>query len=433
MKDRVLTSLVSGCLLLLPTLSYVSFGGFIILILVVLVTQPQRFWKLAVGSGWLVLGLGLWLSSQFAYDPGATHLQLANFLPFMAVTVALGTWLPQAPYPHRQAETWAGWLLIITIPVNLLAAVEYWLMGPEVRIWLANLWGLRWFYGKNTDFGHRADLLFGHPNILACYLVFVFALGLGLMVKYCGASQACQGVDPAPRPRVMGWLTRQSWRLPVVTLLNLVGLFSTGSRNGVIVAIATLGLALFTSPGQWRLKCWTGLGLSTLVTCVAVFGIGGRTFTWELFTQDPRLHVWRIAWGHAITHPWVGIGLGNYGILYEPQSVPGYETMPHAHNLWLMLLAETGFPLTIGLTVIVGWTLYRAVRSLPQLSRPAQAVVRGYLWAFSSLTIFSLFDLTIAYPRTTLLGWLALGVIYGTTQPPAHGRLDQLRRPQPKI
>lgn len=435
MKDRFLSILISSCLLLLPTLSYISFGGLILFILIVAVTQPKRFGALAVQWGWLWLGLGLWINSQLAHDPAAAHLQLANFLPFMAVTVALGTWLPQVANPYRKVEAWAGWLLVITIPVNLLAAVEYWLMAPGTRAKLAGVWGLQWFYGKNANFGPRADLLFGHPNTLACYFVFVFALGLGLMVKHCRATQVACSAYPTKKlsPRVIRWLTDSQWRLPCVTLLNLVGLFSTGSRNGVIVAIATLGLALITSPGQWRLKCLIAAGLSMLVACAGIFGIGGRSFSWEMFSQDPRLDVWRIAWGHAIAHPWWGIGLGNYGVLYVPQSVPGYDTMPHAHNLWFMLLAETGFPLTLLLTGIVGWTLYRAVCRLKNLGHPQRSIVVCYLWAFSSLMIFSLFDLTIAYPRTTLLGWLALGVIYGTTQAKTIQNSDQLRSAQTKI
>lgn len=435
MKDRFLSTLISSCLLLLPTLSYVSFGGVILFILMVAVTQPKRFGALAVQWGWLWLGLGLWINSQLAYSPAAAHLQLANFLPFMAVTVALGTWLPQIANPYREAETWAGWLLAITIPVNLLAAVEYWLMAPGVMAKLSGVWGLQWFYGKNANFGPRADLLFGHPNTLACYFVFVFALGLGLTVKHCRATQGTCSAYPAKtlNPRVIRWLTKSQWRLPCVTLLNLVGLFSTGSRNGVVVAIATLGLALMTSPGQWRLKCLIAAGLSMLVTCAGIFGIGGRSFSWEMFSQDPRLGVWRIAWSHATTHPWWGIGLGNYGVLYVPQSVPGYDTMPHAHSLWFMLLAETGFPLTLLFTGIVGWTLYQAVRRLKNLDHPQRSVVVCYLWAFSSLTIFSLFDLTIAYPRTTFLGWLALGVIYGITQAKTTQDSDQLRSAQTKI
>lgn len=418
-------------LLLLPTLSYVSFGGFIAFTVIVVFSQPRRFWSLAVRSGWLALALGLVLSSQQAYDLATSYLNLANFVPFMAVTIALGTWLPQHPYPHRQAEAWAGWLLIITVPVHLLAMLEYTLMDPKVKGQLSNLWGLRQFYDANYNFGQRADLLFGNPNTLACYIVFVFALGLGLMMKYSGA-QPYTSIDPSPIPRVVGWLTRKPWRLSAITLLNLVGLFSTGSRNGLITAMIIFGLALLTVSGQWRLKGMTALSLGALCACVAIFGAGGRTLTWTLFTQDARLSVWQIAWNHALHYPWLGIGLGNYGVLYTPQSIPGYDAMYHAHNLWLTLLAETGFPLTLALTGLVGLTIYRATRKLPHLPPSHQAIVQGYLWAFGSLTIFSLSDLTIAYPRTTVLGWLALGVIYGIAQPTPYLHLGQVYRLLPK-
>jgi hypothetical protein len=435
---------VSVALLLLPTLSYFSFVGFLGLLVIVAVTQPRPLWDRCLRGGWLIWGIGLWLSTQFAYDGAAAQLQLANFLPFMAVMVALATWLSQTPRAAVYLLHWIQVLLLITVPVNLLAAVEYWLMAPSRQIAWQDYPGLDWFYAENYNFGHRADLLFGHPNTLACYLVFVFALGLGLLLNGMSSDRYHFANSPIPSespnvdpPTVPVSALRHDiwqWLLPLSTFLNLIGLFSTGSRNGVMVAALIFGLALISSPGRWRLKVWSSAGLALLLLGVGIFGIGGRRFSWEMFTQDPRVYVWQIAWDHAITHPWVGIGLGNYEVLYVPQSVPGYDTIPHAHNLWLMLMAEAGFPLTLMLTGLVGLILYRVVRQLPHMEGLRRSVTLAYLLAFTGLVIFSLSDITIAYPRTTLLGWLALGAMEGLTAPPGvHSSLDQLRGPQTEI
>ncbi|WP_008317388.1 O-antigen ligase family protein [Leptolyngbya sp. PCC 6406] len=413
MKDRALVAIVAISILLLPTLSYVSFVGFLVVIGVMAFRAPRAMASFWWREGFVLVALGLILSTLLAYDRSVAYVQLANFLPFMGVTAALAVWLGNSSQPFRYLEDWAAWFLVISVPVNLFAVLEYILMAPAVRTTLGTTPGFRLFYEHNYDFGHRADLLFGSPNALACYLGFVFALGLGLLLSHCLVKRCPLGTDLGAKSKVVGWLYKPGGRLGTVTFLNLVGLFCTGSRNGILVTGAIFVISLWSIPQGKGLKRACAWGLGALLLCTIGFGMGGRKLSGAIFTQDPRLGVWRIAWDYALQHPWFGIGLGNYRLLYPPEAVPGYVEMPHAHNLWLMLVSEAGFPVAIALTLIVGWTLYRGVRILPTLPPQHRAIALGYYWAFISLTLFSVFDLTIAYPRTTLLGWFTLGCIYG--------------------
>ncbi len=415
--------IVTGALVLLPTLSYVSFAAMVGITGAIALRWPRQWWAFLTRQGYTWIGLGLILSTLLAYDPAAAWLQLANFLPFMAMMAAIALWLRHSPQPFRYLEIWATLLLWITIPLNGLAFLEYLVMTPQFIPHLETLPVFREFYAITVSFGHRAALLYGSPNTLACYFGFVLALGLGLLLK--------RMVAPTPSPPPLGgvgwdWvegLYRCSWLWPLATLINLLGIFCTGSRNGLLTTGAVVLVALGQFPRQCRFRrtCWLGWGLVGLA--VAKLGLGERGITQVMSPKDPRWQVWGIAWNHAVNHPWFGIGLGNYGVLYEPGSVMGFEEMPHAHNLWLMLAAEAGFPVAIGLTLVVGIALYRVVRTLAWRSPGDRALVLAYIWAFGVLVVFSGLDLAIAYPRITFLGWWALGILYGVT-PPA---------PQPQV
>lgn len=448
-KDRWLVRIISISFLLLPTLNYFSLVGFALCMGAIFMRFPQAVLRFLWRRGFIVIAVGLTLSAVMAYDRGAAYLQLANFLPFIGVMAAIAVWLRQTPHRNTYLYTWSAHIVLITLPVNFFALIEYLLMAPAVMAQVGHLWGFSWYYAESYPFGHRAKLLFGHPNILACYVIFVFCLGLGLILHRFASgpnathlnSTAAPSAPHAVPPRLMGfkgevtWLSRHPKVLGFATAANLVGLFCTGSRNGLIVLLIIVSLAAVMVPGYGRLKAWVFAGAAGVVAAALSLGIGGRRLTWELFTDDPRLAVWRIAWNHAVTHPWLGIGLGNYQILYQPGDVPGHSEMPHAHGLWMMLISEAGFPVAIGLTVVVGIALYQAVLSLPSQLPPQRALLVGYLLAFLSLSLFSLVDLTIAFPRSTLIGWFALGVIYSLTPQtqtglsPSASRNPALKRP----
>ena len=80
-------------------------------------------------------------------------------------------------------------------------------------------------------------------------------------------------------------------------------------------------------------------------------------------------------------------------------------------NLLLMLLAETGFPATFVLCAMVGWVLFRGVRTLSALESRDRLMLFSIILAFVSTTLFHNLDVTLFDARINLLGWILLSAI----------------------
>ena len=382
---------------MLPYVSYLALLGLVGVLIWSLAKYHQPIGRLLYQQGWLWLTLGFGLNVLTSYSPGESALQCLNLIPFFVLYAAIVVLLPEFKSPFATLHQWALGLVLATIPISLRAMVEFYLKAPtNVARWADIAW-LNWLYSR-PDFGHRADSVFGHPNVLANYLVLVFGLGLGLTMFYLRKPQK----SPAA-----------AWVYSAV-LLMVGGIFCSGSRNGLLV----IGLQLILFVGLLRPSrklLWAGLGLLGAVALgILVWGIGGRSLTDALATASLRLQVWQLALDMIPQHPWLGIGLGTFKQLYDPAQFPVEgDFLPHPHNLWLMLVTETGFPLAIGFTTVVGWVVGRGVYHLLRLSfKPWQyALLASYVIAFSGTTGFAFFDIAFYDARVNILGWLTLAVI----------------------
>ena len=112
--------------------------------------------------------------------------------------------------------------------------------------------------------------------------------------------------------------------------------------------------------------------------------------------------------------PWLGWGFAGLRLLYEPGSIPGYESIAHAHNIWLFLASEAGIPIMVGFCIVVGTLYYDGIKRLIQgdLSTTKQATLLGYLLAFTSCVLFSLFDVALFDSRINILSWGLLSSLY---------------------
>lgn len=384
----------------LPFASYLSLGILIILSLVTWSQARGRLsgWLWRRGYGWLALGL--LVSAAIASYPGDAFLQTANFLPYFLMLGALITRYGPDSVTDRlsQLTTLALALVLTSLPFSLLALLEYGIKFPALAARVSDWWIFQWAFEVSFT-GHRAHATLGHPNILSAYLVIVVSLGLGLMGAMLSQAK--------PRPRLFGWVA-------IATLAGLVGIFCTGSRNGLLVAIfQVLVFSRYLQHRRWIQLA--GIGLVTLFVLGAIgLGVGGRHLAIDLITQDPRLGVWQIALRLTRERPVFGWGLGSFSHLYVPDSVPGHEHIHHAHNLWLYLASEAGIPVMLGFCWVVGRALYRAVRAAlePALATEHRALLLSYLLAFGSCMLFGFFDVPLFDARINVLGWLLLASLY---------------------
>lgn len=403
-------------LMALPYTSYAGLAVMASLYVMALVQRGDRIIKLCEQRGFSWLTAGLVISASFGLNRGEAFLQLTNFLPFFLLFGVLATVPALAVRPFAQLETLARWLLIASVPMTVWAVAEFIFkfeaIAPRIQALPLPNWLLTRLY--EPDFGHRARSVFGHPNALSAYLVIILGLGLGLILK----SLAQQSVETSLKQTV------RSQRLieAVAVALCLAAIFCTGSRNGVLIAGVLVAIALYAARRHYWVMLSGLVGLGAIVAAVVSLGIGGRQISLALVTQDPRIGAWQLAIAMIQQRPWLGWGFSGLRSLYIPDSIPGYSSIAHAHNVWLFLASETGIPVMMGFCAVIGSIYYGAIKTLLKgspkdgssdgLSIDSQAILLGYLLAFTSCLLFGLFDVVLFDARLNVLTWGLLAGLY---------------------
>jgi O-antigen ligase len=97
-----------------------------------------------------------------------------------------------------------------------------------------------------------------------------------------------------------------------------------------------------------------------------VFDVRGITATADTFNQIERLAIWQAAGNMYLTHPWLGVGVGNYNVVYPQYALPDWQISEgQAHNYFLQALAETGlvgllaYLAMLGIALGTGWQAVR--------------------------------------------------------------------------
>ncbi|NEQ43153.1 MAG: O-antigen ligase family protein [Leptolyngbya sp. SIOISBB] len=361
--------------------------------------SPKAVVSKLFNSGFLAIAVLMVISCSQAVFPGEAYLQLTHFLPFFWFWACLTVYLQQTRDPWFQIYRWAVVLVLASVPLNLVGIVEYVLKFTPTANLLPYFPLIDWLYLGDWHVP-RAYSLFDYPNTLASYLVLILGLNLGLLFleghqpPWGNRSALCRGL------------------IGMNILLTLACLFCSGSRNGLLAAIALILVSLFGI----RTKRWVrSLGLAGVALVIVTslsFGVAGRSISWAWVTDDPRVQVWSLAMQMIREQPILGQGLGNYKLLYNGE-IPQYTYIAHAHNFWLTMASEAGLPVMLLFTLAVGLICYRGYRawqSLPQTGSH-QALLAGYFLAFLGITLFSLLDITYFEARVNIVTWLSLSVI----------------------
>ncbi len=129
------------------------------------------------------------------------------------------------------------------------------------------------------------------------------------------------------------------------------------------------------------------------------------------FAVIERMAHWQAAWEMFSDHPLLGIGFGNYQVVYPVYALPRWsDPLGHAHNYYLNVAAETG---ALGLTAyVVLWAAafaqaWRAVRESRGIWR---GIAAGALGALVALSIFNAFDDLFVHGMHVQVG-IILGII----------------------
>ena len=343
------------------------------------------------------------------WSPVATALLLFAMVAGLAGfdAVSPGAWL-------REWLKWPAMLLIVLLVSSSMQGDSWrWPLRALLLAGAVNaLVGLYQFFGGSGALHllvggryFRAFGTFGQPNPLGGFLAMLLPLSFCLMlagllrfVQYRSVSSAAALVGQG-----------------LTGALLLAGLIATWSRGAWLACGAALFIVLLALPR--RLIHGALLGGGALLLALGLWSAGllpaslsarlasatedyfgwqdmrGAVISPENYPVVERLAHWQAALNMATARPWLGVGPGQYELVYDRFRLINWpEPLGHAHNFWLNQLAETGI---VGLTVYAGlWVCvflctWRA-RNHPAAGR--RLVVIGLLGAWTSIAVHGLFD-----------------------------------------
>jgi O-antigen ligase len=259
----------------------------------------------------------------------------------------------------------------------------------------------------------RAYGTIGAPNSFAGYLNMSLPLAIALAVYHWGrwgAARRAGAEAGVGVPALIGLVA-------LVLFWALLTTLSRGAWIGLAAGLLVMALALARSRrAAWAIWPIVGTGLvfgllsvmgalpgvvaervGQLVGQIAVFDPRGVTPTPENYALVERMVHWQVAGNMFLSSPWVGVGIGNYNVLFNEFGVQGWPwPRGHAHNYYLHLLGEVGL---VGLTfyvamlvtaVVVGVRALRAVRLRGDIY--GEAVVTGALGVLVTFMTHNFFE-----------------------------------------
>jgi putative inorganic carbon (hco3(-)) transporter len=341
------------------------------------------------------------------------YVIVAGFTVFGATSVT--AWLNE----------WLKWIQILTLITLVFNSAgecrwEWLLFGLTVSALANACVGIYEFFGGSGALHllvgerfFRAFGTFGQPNPFGGFMGLVAPLTIVAMLGYslrAWKQWRCQikthstfallllaafyGLSSAPLliAIIMSW-SRGAWiGLAAAMLIVALALPRDTKRGilffgGIFAVIAVMWLA-----GVLPRSVVDRLSSSTQ-EFFAFEDVRGIDITPENYAVAERLAHWQAAINMATARPWLGVGLGNYDVVYPQfRLINWYEPLGHAHNYYLNILAETGI---IGLLVYGKVCVIIMALSWRSRQHPdpfSRLVAIGLLGSWSYLAVHSFFD-----------------------------------------
>jgi putative inorganic carbon (hco3(-)) transporter len=217
---------------------------------------------------------------------------------------------------------------------------------------------------------------------------------------------------------IMSW-SRGGWFGLIAGLLAVVALRSRRTAAVTLIVAILLSLVVVVS-GINALPGPIGARLNDLGSYLIGPDPAQTEITDANFAVLERLAHWQAGQQMFDDHPWLGVGVGNYGTAYATYAPPHwYDSLGHAHNVFVNFLAETGifgFAAFAFFWLAAGWLAWR-IASRSHGYRAALAI--GVLGAWLALSVHSMFDnLFVAHMQLQLALLLGALVIVEKTMRP---------------
>ncbi|GIV80205.1 MAG: O-antigen polymerase [Litorilinea sp.] len=387
------------------------------------VTSGQRVGPATLTDLLLALAVGLWLadgSRRRRLRLEATPPVYGALLYIGALSISLWA-APALGEAVREVVKWLEFVAVLLVIRDMVPAGRApWLVGGLLVGGLGQgLLGLyQFYYGIGPEWfiilGRfmRASGSFRQPNPYAGYLGLTLPLAVSLALwawrrlwlepgwaswLWAGFYSAAAGIVAAG---LMASWSRGGWLGAAAGLLVVVALRS--ARTMMATAVATAGLALALLVGSLNPTLLPPSVTQRFADIPASLGLTDvlqQPLTDENFAVVERVAHWVAAlrmWERA---PWLGVGPGNYSVVYPAVRLPLWEDpLGHAHNIYLNVLGETGL---LGLTaylalwlVVAHWLWQRRQAALAVGDEEGwqAALALGLLGMLAHLTVHNVFD-----------------------------------------
>jgi O-antigen ligase len=157
----------------------------------------------------------------------------------------------------------------------------------------------------------------------------------------------------------------------VMIAIIFVGLAVSGSRSGIVLGMLSLALstAMIWSPSASRRSSRGRRSLLATLGAALIIGQFGMIGILRIAETNPltdyRAQISRVTLGAASDYLPIGSGFGTFQSIYAMHETPATmlsEYVNHAHNDWLELWLEGGFPAAILMAAFVVLFLWQAAR-----------------------------------------------------------------------
>lgn len=378
---------------------------------------------------------GALIGPVLAPDQGETPLLRLFWLPVYAIVAGLV--LLRFKTIARAWPAVLAWACI----VSLAFASKYWSIDPSMtgrRVIAMVISGSFAMYLGTTFHGHCLPRLLTHCAFIMGLLsiLMVFAVpsigvhqdvnagmwrGIWYEKNQMGMVMAAGGTAAA------AWAASEDrrWKTPLLTIL-LCFLLVLAARSKTSLLCIMLGVGMVGA--LWTLK----RGGPALAVAAVWMGVVGGAAGWWLWTyesaeilaalgKDPsltgRTGIWDALFVKIAERPWTGYGYNAFwGLDSEPALWVRYQTgwvVPSAHNGWIDLLVQLGWPGAI----LVG-TIMTSSYVLTLLRLPTAGLREGF-WGIAYLSVYILltFSESVLLSAQSLPWTLCLAILARAVYP----------------
>ncbi len=309
----------------------------------------------------------------------------------------------------RAALIYSVLLIGYFLTVNLIRTREHCLhvlAALAVSLTISSLYGtVQYLFGNITAnwldtemFSYipgRATSFFDNPNVLGGYLILIIPLLLVLTINTRGF-----------KPRFLLMLSTGA------VLLCLVWTWSRGAWLGALAGI----ILLFLIYSQNTLATLLALGaLSPLMSYLLPGSLVGRFMSIGNMA-DSSTYYRVISWRGVIRmlrEVWIGgIGVGQAAFeqVYPVFAYAGTEAAPHAHNLILQLLTETGIFGIVIFAAIIFFFIQKSFEFIKKAEGVDRMIVAAGVSGIFAILVMGVFDHIWYNFRVFFLFWIVMAL-----------------------